>query len=181
MTDFDTALARLLAQANPLGSEVVALEAASGRVLATDLKARGAAPRTAVSAMDGYAVRDVDLSILPARLPIASVAFAGRGDLPVLPSKTCVRVFTGGPVPTGADRVVVQEEVGRDGELALFATAPGPGRHIRAAGSDFEAGDVLLAAGTRLGYRALVAAAAADVAALSVVRQPRVVILSTGD
>lgn len=181
MTDFDTALARLLAQANPLGSEVVALEAASGRVLATDLKARGAAPRTAVSAMDGYAVRDVDLSILPARLPIASVAFAGRGDVPVLWPKTCVRVFTGGPVPTGADRVVVQEEVGRDGELALFATAPGPGRHIRAAGSDFEAGDVLLAAGTRLGYRALVAAAAADVAALSVVRQPRVVILSTGD
>ena len=181
MIDFDTALALILNEAHALPAESVALELAADRVLASDLKARGDAPRAAVSAMDGYAVCDADLATLPARLPIAAVAFAGRTDVPVLPAGTCARVFTGGPVPHGADRVVIQEMVGRDGDMALFETAPGPGKHIRAAGSDFRAGDTLLPAGTVLGFRAMVAAAAADVASLSVVRRPRVVILGTGD
>ncbi|MDI1328470.1 MAG: molybdopterin molybdotransferase MoeA [Brevundimonas sp.] len=181
MIDFDTALALVLNEARPLPCETVAIDAAGDRVLAADLRARGEAPRTAVSAMDGYAVRDIDLATLPARLPVATVAFAGRADVPVLPPGACVRVFTGGPTPHGADRVVVQEIVGRDGDEALFEIPPGPGRHIRAAGSDFGAGDILLAAGTVLGFRAMVAAAAADVATLSVVRKPRVIILGTGD
>lgn len=181
MIDFDTALALVLREARPLPCEAVALGAAGERVLATDLRARGDAPRTAVSAMDGYAVRDADLATLPARLPVATVAFAGRADVPVLASGTCARVFTGGPTPQGADRVVVQEIVGRDGDDALFEVPPGPGTHIRAAGSDFRVGDVLLPQGTVLGFRAMVAAAAADVAELSVVRKPRVIILGTGD
>ena len=181
MIDFDAAVRLILNAARPLEAETVALELAGARVLAADLKARGDAPRTAVSAMDGYAVRDADLATLPARLPIAEVAFAGRADVPTLPPNSCARVFTGGPVPLGADRIVVQEIVGRDGDDALFATAPGAGRHIRAAGSDFAAGEVLLPAGTVLGFRAMVAAAAADVATLTVVRRPRVVILGTGD
>jgi molybdopterin molybdotransferase len=179
--DFDTALALVLKEARPLPGEAVALDAAEQRVLAADLKARGDAPRAAVSAMDGYAVRDADLTNLPVRLPIATVAFAGRADVLVLPPGSCARVFTGGPVPHGADRIVVQEIVGRDGDDALFEVAPGPGRHIRAAGSDFRAGDVLLPAGSILGFRAMVAAVAADVASLPVVRRPRVVILGTGD
>lgn len=181
MIDFDTALALILNEARPLPCETVALDAAAERVLAADLRARGDAPRAAVSAMDGYAVRDADLATFPARLPIATVAFAGRADVPSLAAGTCARVFTGGPVPYGTDRVVVQEIVGRDGDLALFEVPPGPGNHIRAAGSDFRAGDTLLPAGIVLGFRAMVAAAAADVAALSVVRRPRVVILGTGD
>lgn len=181
MIDFDTAVALILNEARPLPSEMVALDAAADRVLAADLKARGDAPRAAVSAMDGYAVRDADLASLPARLPIAAVAFAGRADVPILPPASCARVFTGGPVPHGADRIVVQEIVGRDGDLALFEVTPGPGSHIRAAGSDFRSGDTLLPAGTVLGFRAMVAAAAADVAHLSVVRRPRIVILGTGD
>ena len=181
MIDFDEAVRLILNAARPLGAETVALEFAGERVLAEDLKARGDAPRTAVSAMDGYAVRDADLTTLPARLPIGEVAFAGRADVPSLPAGSCSRIFTGGPVPHGADRVVVQEIVGRDGDDALFETTPGDGRHIRAAGSDFASGDVLLPAGTVLGFRAMVAAAAADVATLSVVRRPRVVILGTGD
>lgn len=181
MIDFDTALALILAEARPLPSETVALDAAAERVLAVDLRARGDAPRAAVSAMDGYAVRDADLATLPARLPIATVAFAGRADVPSFPTGTCARVFTGGPVPHGADRIVVQEIVGRDGDLAMFEVMPGPGNNIRAAGSDFRAGDTLLPAGTVLGFRAMVAAAAADVANLSVVRRPRIVILGTGD
>ncbi|MDP3368233.1 MAG: molybdopterin molybdenumtransferase MoeA, partial [Brevundimonas sp.] len=181
MIDFDTALALVLNEARPLSPETVAMDAAGDRVLAADLKARGDAPRTAVSAMDGYAVRDADLMALPARLPVAEVAFAGRADVPVLPPGACARVFTGGPVPHGADRIVVQENVSRDGDVALFETPPGPGRHIRAAGSDFRAGDTLLPARTALGFRAMVAAAAADVATVSVVRRPRVIILGTGD
>ena len=181
MIDFDTALALILAEARPLPSETVALDAAAERVLAVDLRARGDAPRAAVSAMDGYAVRDADLATLPTRLPIAAVAFAGRADVPVLPPASCARVFTGGPVPHGADRIVVQEIVGRDGDMALFEVTPGPGNHIRSAGSDFQSGDTLLPAGTVLGFRAMVAAAAADVADLSVVRRPRIVILGTGD
>ncbi len=181
MIDFDTAMALVLNESRPLAPETVAMDAAGERVLVADLKARGDAPRTAVSAMDGYAVRDADLATLPARLPIAAVAFAGRADVPVLPPGACARVFTGGPVPHGGDRIVVQEIVGRDGGDALFEAPPGPGRHIRAAGSDFRAGDTLLAAGTVLGFRAMVTAAAADVATLSVVRRPRVVILGTGD
>lgn len=181
MIDFDTAVALVLAEARPLEAETVSLAMAGERVLASDLTARGDAPRTAVSAMDGYAVRDADLETLPARLPIATVAFAGRADVPDLPAGACARVFTGGPTPHGADRVVVQEIVGREGDDALFDVAPGPGRHIRAAGSDFAAGAILLPAGTVLGFRAMVAAAAADVASLPVVRRPRVVILGTGD
>lgn len=181
MIDFDTALALILSEARPLPCETVALDAAADRVLVADLKARGDAPRAAVSAMDGYAVRDADLASLPARLPIAAVAFAGRAEVPILPPASCARVFTGGTMPHGADRIVVQEIVGRDGDLALFEVTPGPGSHIRAAGSDFRSGDTLLSAGTVLGFRAMVAAAAADVAHLSVVRRPRIVILGTGD
>lgn len=181
MIDFDTALVLVLNEARPLPSEPVALDAAGDRVLAADLRARCDAPRTAVSAMDGYAVRDADLASLPVRLPIAEVAFAGRAAVPLLRPGTCARVFTGAPTPPGADRVVIQELVGRDGDDALFDVTPGPARHIRAAGSDFRAGDILLPAGARLGFRAMVAAAAADVSTLPLVRRPRVVILGTGD
>lgn len=181
MIDFGTALALILAEAGPLDAETVTLDDASGRVLAADLKARGDAPRTAVSTMDGYAVREIDLATLPARLPLATVAFPGRGDVPPLPPGTCARVFTGAPVPDAADRVVPQESVRRDGDDALFGSDPGPARFIRAAGSDFRAGDTLLTAGTVLGYRALIAAAAADMAILPVIRRPRIAVLGTGD
>ena len=181
MIDFDTAIALILNAALALPGETVALDAAAERVLAVDLKARGDAPRTAVSAMDGYAVRDADIATLPIRLPIATVAFAGRADVPLLPLASCARVFTGGPVPHGTDRIVVQEIVGREGDLAVFEIPPGLAAHIRSAGSDFRTGDTLLPAGTLLGFRAMVAAAAADVAHLTVVRRPRVAILGTGD
>lgn len=181
MIDFESALALVLAEARPLEPETVPIDAVAGRVLAEDLTARGDAPHTAVSTMDGYAVREVDLATLPARLPLATVIFPGHGDLPVLPPGTCARIFTGAPVPEGADRVVAQECVDRDGDHALFGSDPGPARFIRAAGSDFRAGEPLLTAGTVLGYRAMVAAAAADVASLQVHRRPRVAILGTGD
>lgn len=181
MIDFDAARALVLDLARPLGAEDVALADAFDRVLASPVVARGDAPGRAVSAMDGYAVRDADLAVTPARLPVADVIFAGRADPAPLAPGACARIFTGAPVPEGADRVVVQEQVADEDGQAVFAAAPGKARHIRARGSDFQAGDILLDAGTRLTPRAMVAAASADVGRLSVVRRPRVLVLGTGD
>jgi molybdopterin molybdotransferase len=177
---FDEAVRLVSEAARPLGREAVALAKAHGRVLAQPVRAQLDAPRWDTSAMDGYAVRDADLGTLPARLPVSAEALPGATPVP-LPAASCMRIFTGGPVPTGADRVVVQEEVEREGGEALFAQPPGGARHVRTRGSDFVAGDVLVAPGRRLDARALVAAAAADLAAVEVWRRPRVVVLGTGD
>jgi len=181
MISFDEALDLLYARIRPLGQEAVPLARAHGRVLAEPVVARVSAPPCDVSAMDGYAVREADLATLPASLPIAGEAFAGRGSDAPLEHGQCVRVFTGAPVPAGADRVVVQEIVRQEASHAIFETAPGKSRNIRTEGSDFRAGETLLAAGTLLGPRELVAAAAADVAELELWVRPRVGLLSTGD
>lgn len=181
MIGFDEATALVLALARPLGEETVALADAFDRVLARPVTAAADAPARPLSAMDGYAVRDADLALPPVRLPVTEAIFAGRADPAPLPPGACARIFTGAPVPEGADRVVVQEQVVAEDGCAVFVTALGSARHIRARGSDFRAGDTLLAAGTRLTPRALVAAASADEAAVTVVRRPRVLVLGTGD
>jgi len=181
MIGFDEAIAILRAAANPIENITVPLADAHDLVLASDVVAEIDSPRRDVSAMDGYAVREADLADFPARLRIAGEAFAGQSDIAPLAPATTARIFTGGAVSPGADRVIVQEIVERDGEWAVFAEAPGQGRHIRARASDFSAGATLLRAGTMLGPRAMVAAAAADRAELSVWRRPRFIILSTGD
>jgi molybdopterin molybdotransferase len=131
--------------------------------------------------MDGYALRDADLARLPARLQIVGDAFAGHGyDGPIAPG-CCARIFTGAPVPEGADRVVIQEQARRDGGFVIFADAPGAVRHIRQRGSDFRAGEMLLCPGRQIDPRALVVAAAADCDRLEVWRQPRLALVSTGD
>ena len=164
-----------------MATERVGLDQADGRVLAVPLVARGPSPAVAVSAMDGYAVREADLSRGAISLPVVGVAYAGKGfDQPLAPG-ACVRIFTGAPAPVGTDRVVMQEAVRDEGGVAYFAEAPCGGRHVRLAGCDFRAGDELLAAGLRLTPPRLIAAAAADQAELAVVARPRVIILSTGD
>lgn len=180
MISFDEASA-LIAAIEPLGSEPVSLADAHGRVLADDVVAQLSAPPSGVSAMDGYAVREADLAVLPVTLPLAGESFAGHGPAGRLPVGDCIRIFTGAPVPEGADRVIIQEEVTRDGRWVSFAQPLSPVRFIRAAGSDFRVGDVLLEAGTLLRPAALVAAAAGDIDRLSVSRRPRLVLLSTGD
>ncbi len=176
MITFDQALALVAAAARPLEREAVALEAAHGRTLADPVRALVASPPRDVSAMDGYAVRDADV---PGRLALAGESLPGGPDAALVPG-TCLRIFTGAPVPAGADRIVIQEEVTRDGDCAAFGP-PRAARHIRTRGSDFDVGDVLLEAGRRLDPRALVAAAGADCADLIVWRRPRVAILGTGD
>jgi molybdopterin molybdotransferase len=181
MITFDEALAHVRALAQPLGKETLAVGQAAGRVLAAPVVARISSPRTDVSAMDGYAVRDGDLAALPARLAIVGESFAGSRWGGPVGAGQCVRIFTGAPVPAGADRIVIQEDVRREGEVAVIARHPGKARHIRKRGGDFEEGDQLLPSGRLLDRRAIVAAAAADAAMLEVFTRPRVRILSTGD
>lgn len=180
MINFDEALERVRGAAHPLGTETVVIDAAAGRVLAEPVIARIASPRRDVSAMDGYAVREVDVSTLPAKLKIVGESFAGGGWNGAIGSGECVRIFTGAPVPEGADRVVIQEIVRREDDLAVIEQA-GNARHIRKRGSDFEQGHQLLPAGRLLDKRAIVAAAAADLAQVEVYSRPRVAILGTGD
>jgi molybdopterin molybdotransferase len=181
MISFEEALELVRSVAEPLGCEMVGVGDAAGRVLARPGVAAIDAPRADVSAMDGYAVRESDLGEFPVSLEVVGESFAGAGWSGSVAPGTCARIFTGAPVPAGADRVVIQENVRRDGAVAMIDADPGAGRHIRRHGSDFRAGEELLAAGTLLGPRAIVAAAAADRATIEVCRRPRVQILSTGD
>lgn len=181
MIGFDEALALIQAAATPPDRETVALAEAAGRVLAAPVVAGLDSPASDTSAMDGYAVREAEVAALPARLRVVGESFAGRGFDGRMGAGECVRIFTGAPMPEGAGRVIIQEIVRRDGDLALFDRAAGGERFVRAMGSDFRAGDVLLEAGRRLDPRAMVAAAAADRATVEVWRRPRIVVLATGD
>lgn len=181
MIGFDEAVAIVRRTAAPLGTEAVPLGEAAGRVLAVPVIARIDSPRADVSAMDGYAVRETDLAEFPARLSVVGESFAGRGWDGALGPGECVRIFTGAPVPGCADRVVIQENVRREGEAAIIDLPPGQALHIRRRGGDFAAGDALLAAGRHLDPRAITAAAAADLDRVEVHRRPRLHILATGD
>lgn len=177
----DEALQRLLAGVEPLGSEQVSLAEAVGRVLASDLHARRTQPPFPASAMDGYAVRAEDIATLPAYLRPAGESVAGKRFSGTLQPGEAVRIFTGAPLPEGADTILLQEDaiVHEDGRIeATEATARG--RHIRKAGLDFSEGEKLLAAGRVLDAAALALAAAANHPVLDVARKPVVAILATG-
>jgi molybdopterin molybdotransferase len=178
MISFDEAIRLVMGVARPIGSETVPIARAAGRVLASPVVATIDSPPADGSAMDGYAVREADL---PGSLRLIGESFAGGGFAGALGPGTCVRIFTGAPVPAGADRIVIQEMAVRDGDAVTIADASGPARHIRPRGSDFRAGDRLLETGRRLDPRALVAAAAADVAEVETWRRPAVLVLGTGD
>ena len=181
MISFDEALGLIGSAAKPLGAEPVPIEHAAGRVLAAPVIARIDSPRADVSAMDGYAVRTADLARIPASLEVVGESFAGARWPGRVEEGTCARIFTGAPVPDGADRIVIQEVVRRDGDIAIIERAPEPEHFIRGRGCDFAAGDVLVSEGRLLDERAIVAAAAADLAELQVHCRPRVTVLSTGD
>jgi molybdopterin molybdotransferase len=176
------ARARILAAAHAMTDvERVPLEEALSRTLAKDLAARRTQPPISVSAMDGYALRAGDVATLPAQLKLIGESAAGRGFSGRVGSKECVRIFTGAPVPAGADAVLMQEYVKADGAtITPLKTVP-PGDFIRQAGLDFSAGDVLLRAGTKLAPVELALAAAMAHAVIPVLRRPRVAILATGD
>ncbi len=175
------ALSAILAGAEPLSEETVALDAAHHRVLARDVAALRTQPPQAMSAMDGYAVRSADASHVAARLKVIGEVAAGRPFDRAVGAGEAVRIFTGGVIPQGADAVIIQEDTVVDGDRIDITEAARSGRHIRPAGVDFRKGDILLAGGSRLTDRDLSLAAGMNYPELAVRRRPKVAILATGD
>ncbi|TAH11981.1 MAG: molybdopterin molybdenumtransferase MoeA [Curvibacter sp.] len=183
----DDALAQLLASVQPLGqTESVSTTDADGRVLAQVIVSGLQVPPCDNSAMDGYAVCVDDVLAAQGALPVSQRIAAGSVGTALQPG-TVARIFTGAPVPPGADAVVMQEEcaVVEAPDAAVpsvqINSTPLPGQNIRRSGEDVSRGDVVLAAGTRLGPAALGLAASVGMAQLQVVRKPRVALFSTGD
>lgn len=180
MLSVEDARARIVAPLRPTSTEIVPLPDAWGRVLAEPVRARLAQPPSDMSAMDGYAVQAA-AAPLGAHLPIIGHAPAGRPFEGAVMAGQAVRLFTGSVMPRGADAVILQEDVDRDGDAVTLRAAATLGRHIRRAGQDFGLGDTLIDAGIRLGARHIGLAAAANHPWLAVHRRPRIAILATGD
>ncbi|MBV9858596.1 MAG: molybdopterin molybdotransferase MoeA, partial [Alphaproteobacteria bacterium] len=181
MISVEEALARLLEPLETLPAEQVSVADAVGRVLAEDVAARRTQPPFAVSAMDGYAVRAEDVAAVPTTLRIVAEIPAGAGFGGRLGTGEAARIFTGAPLPDGADTIVIQEDTERRGnEVEVREGAP-LGTYVRRAGLDFAEGDVLLHKGERLTPRHIGLAAAMNRPWLHVYRRPRIGILSTGD
>ncbi|SCY51196.1 gephyrin-like molybdotransferase Glp [Rhizobium sp. NFACC06-2] len=179
----DEAIRRLLEAAVPVTeSETLPLTECDGRVLSADLSARLTQPPFDASAMDGYALRSADAAEIGSVLTVIGQAAAGHAFTGTVGEGQAVRIFTGAPVPQGADTVLIQEdaEVLEGGKIrtAFDVTA---GRHIRPRGQDFAEGEAALKAGRELGFTDLTLAAAMNHAALTVYRRPRIAILATGD
>ena len=178
----DTALAELLAQATLLpGADTVNTFDADGRVLLHSATSPLQVPPQDNSAMDGYALRCADVAAPGAVLPVSQRIAAGSAAAPLQPG-TAARIFTGAPVPPGADAVLMQEdcEALPDGRVRANAV-PQSGQWIRRAGEDITQGAVVLHAGTRLSPAELGLAASIGLAQLQVARRPRVALFSTGD
>ena len=169
----------MLARTSVLPAETITLDQADGRTLAEAVTAVRDQPSFNASAMDGWAVRRADLSE-PVTLRIVGESAAGGAYAATLRPGEAVRIFTGAPVPEGADLVVIQENAERDGAAVRMGPAGGSS-NIRPRGGDFTTGAVLLEAGARLDPWRLSLAASAGRAALSVARRPRIAILATGE
>ena len=181
MISVEEALARLLAPLEALPAEQVSVSDAVGRVLAEEVVARRTQPPFAVSAMDGYAVRAADVENVPVNLRIIAEIPAGTGFSGMLDKGEAARIFTGAPLPEGADTIVIQEDTERHGDTVRVVEGAKLGTYVRRAGLDFAEGDVLLHKGTRLTPRHIGLAAAMNRPWLFVYRRPMVGILSTGD
>jgi molybdopterin molybdotransferase len=177
----EAAAALILARVPPVAeTETLRLAAAEGRILATDLRAPLPLPPFANAAVDGYAFRHADLGASPTLLPLAGRIAAGQQASPLLPGHAA-RIFTGAPMPAGADTVLMQEDAGLEGQGVRVPLGLKPGANARPAGEDVAQGSLALAAGTRLRAPEIGLAAALGQAALTVRRRLRVGVFSTGD
>lgn len=180
LISLDEARNRLLALATPTPVIALPLHQTTGLVLAEALTSLRHQPAADLSAMDGYAVRSTDL---PGPWRVIGESAAGRPFAGVVGVGEAARISTGAMIPAGADCVVVQEDVAREGEqISLTGDGPpAPGAHIRRAGHDFATGAVLADAGSRIDARLIALAAMAGRGVLNVHSRPRVAIISTGD
>ncbi len=184
MTDLlsvSEARSRILGDASATSLEAIDLWHCDGRVLGDPLLALRTQPPFDVSAMDGFAVRLADVANLPVTLQRVGEAAAGHGFKGTVGPGEAVRIFTGAPLPAGADAIVIQENAEFDGhQVRILEGRPDPA-HVRAAGFDFKSGQTLLEANRRLNARDITLAAAMGHARLNVRRRPRVGLLATGD
>tara|TARA_R110000787_G_scaffold212253_1_gene321984 strand:- start:1004 stop:2221 length:1218 start_codon:yes stop_codon:yes gene_type:complete len=163
-------------------AERISVADALGRVLAEDLSARRTQPPKAVSAMDGYAVRAEDVASIPATLRIIGRVPAGQSYEGRIGAGETVRIFTGAPLPEGADAIVIQENTKADGDSVEVVDGKAPkGRFVRPAGLDFSEGDTLLHRGSVMTARSIGLAAGMNIPWVSVSRKPRIALLATGD
>lgn len=181
MLSVEEALSRVLKAARPTPSEQVPLREATGRVLAGDLTSLRSQPPCDVSAMDGYALRAGDVASVPVTLGVIGRAPAGGAYEGTLGEGEAVRIFTGGPVPQGADAIVLQEDCEADGDSVTVLEAATLNKHIRRAGIDFAEGDVLLHAGRILSAADIGLAASMNHAEVPLRARPKVAVLATGD
>lgn len=179
MISISEALERLFALTPTMQAEPVSLAEAAGRVLVQSAVAQRTQPPFPASAMDGYAVRAAEAGV-GSRLTIVGEAAAGHRFLGDLEPGQAVRIFTGAPVPDGADSILIQENTDRIGNEITVTEAPGYGAYVRPAGGDFAAGAVL-GAPRRLGSRDIALLAAMNVAHVAVARRPVVALIPTGD
>ncbi len=181
MKPLEEALALLLSHARAVGErERVPLAEANGRILAEPVVSKINMPPWDNSAMDGYAVNSADLQTVPCRLTVSQRIPAGAAPQPLAPG-TAARIFTGAPVPPGADAVVIQEVCRQEGDQVVINEPAAPGANIRYAGEDTRIGQQVLQAGTRLGAQHLGLAASVGVAELLVYRRLKVALFSSGD
>jgi molybdopterin molybdotransferase len=177
----DDALADVLARAQPLGIEQVRTFDADGRVLAQDLVSPLQVPPNDNSAMDGYAVRAAEVTAAGVTLPVSQRVPAGSAPAPLV-AGSVARIFTGAPVPPGADAIVMQEDTEPAGEgVVRIKSVPAAGQWIRRSGEDVARGAVVLARGQRLDPAGLGLAASIGLDRVPVGRRPRVALFSTGD
>jgi len=175
------ARARILAEAEPTAPESVDLIEADGRVLAAPLTAARTQPPFDASAMDGFAVRSADIATLPATLRLIGESAAGHGFRGRVATGEAVRIFTGAPVPAGANAIVIQENTTFDATTVRILEGTPEAGHIRPTGFDFRQGQSFFAPGHQLNSRDITLAAALGHATLPVHRRPSVAIVATGD
>jgi len=175
------ALAQILAGGTPVPMETVELMKATGRVLAEEVISKRTQPPFNVSAMDGFAIRAIDLPGLPTSLKLVGQSAAGHGFAGSIGAGESVRIFTGAPIPEGADAIIIQENTRHDAtSVTILEGQPDP-EHMRLKGSDFAINQRLVEPGRHLTSRDVTLAAAGGHATLKVHRKPRVAILATGD
>jgi len=183
LISIDEALTLIAADATPVGrTEAMSLDSAFGRILTQPVRSRSMAPSFDNAAMDGYAIGTSALTGLgPWALRVVARVPAGQDSATVLEGTSAARIFTGAPIPKGADSVVMQEDVVRDGDVIHLSRRPVAGQNIRVAGSDMAKGATVLDMGRKLGPREIAACAAAGAGILRVRRRLRVALLVTGD
>ena len=184
MLQLEEARDRILATIQPLPAETVPLTDASGRILAEDFVAPLDLPRFDNSAMDGYAVQSDDLKAASAANPVALKVVAeipaGAQSAASISARTCARIFTGSPLPTGADAVVMQEDTTRTDDTVSFHEPVKPWENVRLRGEDVKVGARMLQGGDRLGVGAIALLGALGVASIAAHRKPIGGVLATG-